>query len=119
MSDKTTESTLSIYRDGEFNSLLTTKYIFEGTSILVMVGEVMNRTRYTIEQNGKHYIDELIMYMNHSCEPNCYIKDRVVYAKRNIDAYEHLTFDYLTTESQISNPFDCLCGSANCRGKVV
>lgn len=52
--------------------------------------------------------------MNHSCEPNSLIRDREVIAKRNIQPWEAVTFDYNTTEWEMAEPFSCGCGSENC-----
>ena len=39
-------------------------------------------------------------------------------AKRDIAAGEQLFFDYETTEYQLQSPFDCACGSPDCRGRL-
>jgi len=40
-------------------------------------------------------------------------------AKRDIARGEQLRFDYETTEWALQSPFDCACGSAQCRGTVA
>lgn len=40
-------------------------------------------------------------------------------AKRDIARGEQLRFDYETTEWALRAPFDCACGSADCRGTVA
>jgi len=59
-------------------------------------------------------------YLNHSCAPNCRIEfsDWTLVADRQIRAGEDLTFDYLTTEWDMAEPFQCRCGAAGCRGRV-
>jgi len=54
-----------------------------------------------------HILDPLFKYCNHSFSPNCVIdkSKQTVVALRDIEAGEELTFNYLTNESQISNPF--------------
>ena len=49
----------------------------------------------------------------HSCEPNCRVsfRDRALVAIKPIIAGGQISFDYRSTEHQISHPFDCLCGS--------
>lgn len=55
---------------------------------------------------------------NHSCDPNIGIKGQIiVLARRPIEAGEELTFDYETTDIA-PDPFDCRCGTANCRQSV-
>jgi SET domain len=53
-------------------------------------------------------------FMNHSCDANCVILDRAVYAQRRIDPGDELTFDYNSTEYDMAEPFECACGSPKC-----
>lgn len=39
-------------------------------------------------------------------------------ALRNISPNEEITFNYLTTESEMAAAFNCICGSANCFGFI-
>jgi hypothetical protein len=57
-------------------------------------------------------------FMNHSCDANCYIRDRCVIALRAIEPGEELTFDYNSTEYEMAQPFDCTCGSPKCAGQI-
>lgn len=61
-----------------------------------------------------------IRYINHSCDPNCYIRvcyDRVeFYALRNIKKNEELSADYGETHHEGKLP--CRCGSKNCKGFI-
>lgn len=81
------------------------------------------RTSLQIEEN-KHQEstnpDALENFLNHSCNPNGYInfEDLTYRAMRDIEDGEEITFDYLTTEYELSNPFKCECGSENCRGQI-
>ncbi len=66
-------------------------------------------------------------FTNHSCDPNC----RVVFEDdadfkfgdlvtlRPVRAGEALTFNYVTTEWDMSSPFDCVCGSEKCLGRIA
>lgn len=55
---------------------------------------------------------------NHSCEPNCGIKDRLkIVAMRDIEIGEEATVDYAMMESS-EYSFKCNCGAQNCR-KIV
>lgn len=60
-------------------------------------------------------------YVNHSCDPNCYIDGQIVFrALRDINAGEFITVDYGTFFLTKKNPIEhCNCGSAKCRGKVT
>jgi hypothetical protein len=55
-------------------------------------------------------------YLNHSCEPNsyCNLNDLTFKALRDIKKGEHITFNYLTTEEDMNNPFKCNCKSEKC-----
>ena len=63
--------------------------------------------------------------MNHHCNPSTEIVYNVdtgiqvlVVAKRDIYPGEEITFDYNTTESLISHPFQCNCHGEWIRGKL-
>lgn len=55
--------------------------------------------------------------VNHSCEPNVEEKDRIGYAIKDIDKGEEVTIDY-DLVAHLEKPFNCRCGSKNCRGFV-
>ena len=56
-----------------------------------------------------------LKYLNHSCDPNAYFRDRTLFAKKHISRGEELTIDYQATEGSLSSHFACHCGSPNCR----
>lgn len=56
-------------------------------------------------------------FVNHSCEPNIAERERAGYALRDIQSGEELTIDYDTVGS-LEEPFECRCGSEQCRGIV-
>lgn len=60
--------------------------------------------------------------LNHSCDPNCetWIEEKriYIYAQRDIEKGEELTFDYgFDIENFEDHP--CLCGSDDCVGYIV
>ncbi|MEN9582074.1 MAG: hypothetical protein RL641_28 [Candidatus Parcubacteria bacterium] len=60
--------------------------------------------------------------LNHSCEPNCYVKDLFfVTTMRDIEPGEELTYCYgLFCNSDWQNPEGvCRCGSKDCLGKIL
>ncbi len=59
--------------------------------------------------------------LNHSCEPNCYVKDLFfVTTMRDIKAQEELTYSYsLFCNSDWKHNGPCLCGSEKCLGKIL
>jgi hypothetical protein len=68
----------------------------------------------------KDHIDYCWQYLNHCCEPNGYMKtaERTFRALRDIAPGEEINFNYLTTEWEMAEPFNCHCGSANCFGFI-
>lgn len=64
-------------------------------------------------------------FINHCCDPSCTAKiikvgntkRIVIYALRDIDANEELTYDYkFERETNDEERIKCLCGAANCKG---
>ena len=79
------------------------------------------RDSHTVEHpGGGHFRDPVLMYTGHSCAPNCRIsfEAMAMVALRDIAAGEAIAFDYATTESAITQAFDCLCGAPGCRGRI-
>jgi len=77
---------------------------------------VQSNTRHSLTFNGvKIEPTGLLKCLNHSCSPNSYFRDRVLVANRNIKPKEEITVDYLATEADITNHFECNCKSYNCR----
>lgn len=66
-------------------------------------------------------LDELPRTINHSCDPNCGIKqENRLYATRDIGAGEVLSYDYSTTVPRYKAwwKMRCYCRAKNCRGVV-
>jgi hypothetical protein len=59
-------------------------------------------------------------FANHSCDPNAGFLDGepVLYALRDIEAGEEITWDYSTSISETGWSLDCRCQSARCRGVI-
>ncbi len=55
---------------------------------------------------------------NHSCDPNTGYVGLNVVALRDIAKGEELTLDYATLLDDSAEPFDCQCGTGNCRGVI-
>jgi SET domain-containing protein len=104
------------------------------TSIIFFLrGKVTRRpTRYTIQIGSSRHLaapairksdDELDycwLYLNHNCDPNGYVNtDELTFrARRDIAAGDEITFNYLTTESELAAPFTCTCGATHCFGLI-
>jgi hypothetical protein len=64
-------------------------------------------------------VDDMTVFINHSCDPNIGFRGQVVYvAMREIKAGEELCHDY-SMERSDNYSLDCRCGSSRCRGKVT
>ena len=79
------------------------------------------RDRYTVETpEGQHLYEPLLARVGHACDPNTRpsFDLMALIARREIAPGEAITFDYLTTETRIADPFDCYCGAAACRRRI-
>lgn len=65
-------------------------------------------------ENEYEIIEPPGCYINYSCDPNVVERNRMGCALRDIKAGEEITVDYVYLEK----PFECHCGSKNCRGFV-
>lgn len=66
-----------------------------------------------------HGAGGLAELFNHSCDPNCAIRDYVeIFAARDIAAGEELVWDYRCTENSNWVLDPCGCGSTSCSGRV-
>ncbi|NDC64193.1 MAG: SET domain-containing protein-lysine N-methyltransferase, partial [Planctomycetia bacterium] len=100
-----------------------------GETILRTWGrQLPSRTRHSMQVDDDVHVlpDGPIVFVRHSCEPNCGVlirsgvKEIEMRALRPIAAGEELTLDYDTFEHEIGNGGgECLCGSSRCRGRVA
>src|SRR5262249_27046830 len=61
----------------------------------------------------------VMMFLNHSCEPNVGIQGQIVFvAMRDVAAGEELTLDYATIDCD-TEPMACRCGAVGCRRVVT
>jgi D-alanine-D-alanine ligase len=56
--------------------------------------------------------------INHSCDPNCWIRELDVVARRPILPGEEITLEYATFCHSDMEPFTCECGADRCRGLI-
>jgi len=68
---------------------------------------------------GGKYVLQLppARYVNHSCEPNTFVKDFCDIAKKDIKKGEEITSDYSTVPEPNMN-MKCNCGGKDCRGTI-
>jgi uncharacterized protein len=61
----------------------------------------------------------VMLYVNHSCEPNVgFLGNVVLAAMRDIAEGEEITTDYALFDVS-DEPMDCSCGAAGCRGVIT
>jgi hypothetical protein len=61
----------------------------------------------------------VMMFLNHSCEPNVGIQGQIVFvAMRDVAAGEELTLDYATIDHD-TEPMPCRCGAPGCRRVIT
>jgi hypothetical protein len=80
-------------------------------------------SRYTVQVSAnKHIIlsPEFLQYINHSCNPNVFFNTATMEltALQSIAPGDEFTFFYPSTEWDMAEPFQCLCGSAQCLGII-
>jgi SET domain len=124
-----TGSTVEVRNNNGFKSVFAMEHIPQAAVIFSLRGKIsIHPTKYTIQLGwqrhltvpainlGKDDVDYCWQYLNHNCEPNGYIDltAGTFRARRDIKPGEEITFNYLTTESEMAEPFDCCCGSTNC-----
>jgi hypothetical protein len=68
------------------------------------------------------FMQEPERFINHSGNPNCYVKTinniRKVFSRRAISKSEEITLDYAISGDN-EGTFDCNCGSERCRKRYV
>lgn len=85
---------------------------------------ILKSPTYLTVQTGEHehihLKPEYLQYINHSCNPNVLFNTDTMQLEclQNIQAGDELCFFYPATEWDMAQPFDCLCGSKNCIGKI-
>ena len=77
----------------------------------------------TIQLNTDEHIylqPSFLQYINHSCSPNIFFDTsslRVI-ALQRIKEGDELCYFYPSTEWEMAQPFQCVCGSADCLGYI-
>jgi len=109
--------------------LIAAERIEAGTSILELDGIVLDTPdRYSVQVGVNAHLrppadaadnDDAYLwrYLNHACTPNAAFFGRRLVAMTTIRAGEEISFDYNTTEWDMSSPFRCSCG--RCDGREV
>lgn len=120
-----------------FKSLTANEDLPVGTFLGDFRGKICQKNRHTVQIGADTHIESEggVTYTNHSCYPNAQMvyharadatKDNKegftiawhMIACRDIKKGEPITFDYTTTEYCMAEPFDCICKSKDCLGRV-
>jgi hypothetical protein len=123
---------MAVVRSMSEYQLVPTDHVCAGTLLFTVEGELTHApTRYSIQVGPDLHIDlpdghsaEEILdqffwrFTNHSCAPSAMVYGRHMLALRCIEPWQQITFNYNTTEFDMAEPFDCLCGSDNCEGQI-
>lgn len=113
------------------------KKIEKGTVIGDYLGKIIKTAEYDFSKDRKelflmYLTDEASIYpdktrpgihlLNHSCEPNCFIKvykgHTLFFALRDIKPEEELTISYMLAPVEEKFAHICKCGSKNCTGSM-
>lgn len=94
--------------------------------VLVRLGHTFTDRpgRYTLQlDEGLHHAGAACIsdYLNHACQPTCaFYRERLEYrALKALQPGDEVTFNYLTTELELAEPFACQCGAgAGCFGEI-
>lgn len=119
------------HEDGR-HAVRTTERIGCGEIILQVVGHLTELPdRYSIQVGpGRHLRGPSELpphlsverygwrFLNHSCEPNAALHRLELRALQDLPPGAEVTFDYNTTEWELSHPFSCRCGTPSCVGEV-
>ncbi len=110
---------LSIKTEHKFRSLITKRAYHKGEIICeIPVEKIYHKAnRFTIQIGPERHTDVgKLAALNHSCDPNVILDTErlLVFARRDIEVGDELSFFYPSTEWEMDAPFICLCGAASC-----
>jgi hypothetical protein len=111
-----------IFFDGFQRSLKASRRIRQGETIVVLPqSSIPGPDQYSLEiYPGIHVdcSDSKAGAINHSCDPNAFVKENRVVAWKCILPGDEITLDYKATEQNLAVPFECACGYKGCRGRI-
>lgn len=114
-----TADSLVIRTQDKYRSLTTRKAYKRGEVICPIPKERLYDTpnQFTVQIGQAQHIEvKELSSMNHSCNPSTILDTTrmLVFAARDLEPDDELTFFYPSTEWEMSSPFICLCGAPNC-----
>lgn len=121
-----------VLRVGEEYQLLSRERVAAGSRLFTIDGVLTCApTRYSVQVgrdahvdlSGEYGLEEVMdrfywRFINHSCAPNTLFKGRALVALKSIEPGQEITFDYNSTEYELTEPFDCCCESDCCKGRI-
>ena len=106
-------------------SLHATAFFDAGETICHFSAEsILATATYLTVQTGedKHITlhPEFLQYINHSCYPNVFFDTTTMelVALKEIQPGDELMFFYPSTEWEMTQPFDCFCGTKQCLHRI-
>lgn len=106
--------------EGQGTGYIAKEDISKGVKLMEFDGEVKTEPDAMSLQIGKNKYLGGPGAVNHSCNPNCHIEfdpPRLI-SSQYIEKGDQITFNYLTTEWELAEPFKCRCNSNNCFEKI-
>jgi len=115
------------HHDGLGQRCLKSLAAFEPGDVLAQFGPRRHcdtASRMTVQISEHHHIELGPIYLeliNHSCDPNVFFDSQrwELVALRSIAPGDELCFFYPSTEWHMASPFDCVCGSDRCLGRIT
>ena len=116
---KNTESPLQIRTHNKFRSLTTKRAFRAGDIICPIPAASLHDTpnQFTVQIGTDQHVEvRELAALNHACDPSVILDTTrmLVFAARDLQPDDELTFFYPSTEWEMSSPFICLCGAPNC-----
>jgi D-alanine-D-alanine ligase len=110
---------------GTYGEFLRASRSFRKGESIFFLGDTIQpvASKHSIQLDGKRHVvteNSIWRFTNHSCNPSMRIDTKIpaMVAVRDIEDGQELTFNYNTSEWQISSPFACGCGQPACLGEV-
>lgn len=113
---------VEVFYDNGYRTLRALKDFHQGEYILDLPSVTLTAPdRLSIEVLPGIHVDcaqSPAGAINHSCEPNAAVRKGSIIAWACIKRGDEIKIDYKKTEQNLAVPFDCNCGSKNCRGWI-
>lgn len=117
--NKTDLSPLQIRTQQKYRSLATRRAYKAGDIICPLPTAALysKPNQYTVQIGIDQHVEvKELSALNHACDPSVILDTTrlLVFAAKDLQEGDELTFFYPSTEWEMSSPFICLCGAPNC-----